>query len=553
MTGTHPVPDGAPLHDDGMPNAPSSTDDRVAEMSRLRALLLGPERSRLDEHEARFEAQVLTPEQLAEQLPEAIAMRARQDTQLGIALAPTVERAISESVRRRPGEFADAIFPVLGPAIRKAIAETMADLVASINRAMEHSFSPRGIRWRVEAIRSGVPFAQVVLRHALVYRVEQVFLVHKETGLLLAKAAPSDLAVPDADLVSGMLTAIRDFVGDSFTEDAAAGGLRAFRVGELTVMVEPGPHAMLAAVVRGEPAPEFHERVQATIEGVHAQFASALVDFDGDDTAFAPAQPLLDDLIVTVLDTDTPAGKAVDWRPVVVTLVLLVALLGALAVRASTRWDRVIGTLEAAPGFTVVRAERGWWQSEIRGLRDPDAEPANAIIAAAGGDTSRIVQRWEPYQSLAPAFVLARAARAVSGPADIEQLVREVRASRVLFEIGSAVPGAPGSAQIDAIAARLAALHARVSALGGEVEVALTGRADGTGTDATNAMLSQQRVDVVRATLDSAVSGVRFSARALGASAPVDDPDPATRARVNRSVSFDVHLLLPPPIRTLRE
>ncbi|HJR49672.1 MAG TPA: hypothetical protein VJ794_01115, partial [Gemmatimonadales bacterium] len=224
----------------------------VHDLAELRELILGAERRRLQELERRLDAAGLTREELAELLPEAIVLRAGRDRQLARALAPTVENAIGESVRRNPRQIATAIFPVLGPAIRKAIADALAGLVASINSALEHSVSPRGLRWRLEAWRTGVPFAQIVLKHALVYRVEQVFLIHAETGLLLSHAWTPELPPSDPDLVSGMLTAIRDFVADSFARDGDAGGLRRFTVGELTVMVEQGPQAILAAVVRGQ-------------------------------------------------------------------------------------------------------------------------------------------------------------------------------------------------------------------------------------------------------------------------------------------------------------
>src|SRR3954447_20782462 len=107
--------------------------DRPDDLAELRELILGPERRRLEELERRLEAGI-TREQLAELLPEAIALRSGRDRQLGRALAPTVESAIGESVRRNPRPIATAIFPVLGPAIRKAIAEALAGLVASINR-----------------------------------------------------------------------------------------------------------------------------------------------------------------------------------------------------------------------------------------------------------------------------------------------------------------------------------------------------------------------------------------------------------------------------------
>src|SRR4029450_7463219 len=150
-------------------------------------------------------------------------------------------------IRSNPREIATAIFPILGPAIRKAIAETMSALVRSINSAGEHSLSPGGIKWRVESWRTGVPYAQVVIKHALVYRVEEAFLVHAEPGLLLAHATAPELKVPDADLISGMLTAIQDFVRDSFRPGEGA-TLRTFSVGEHPVQGESGPRARVGAV-----------------------------------------------------------------------------------------------------------------------------------------------------------------------------------------------------------------------------------------------------------------------------------------------------------------
>ena len=47
-------------------------------------------------------------------------------------------------------------------------------------------------------------------------------------------------------MVSGMLTAIRDFVQDAFKSQSATESLDTLRVGELEVWVEQGPHAVLA-------------------------------------------------------------------------------------------------------------------------------------------------------------------------------------------------------------------------------------------------------------------------------------------------------------------
>ena len=57
------------------------------------------------------------------------------------ALTPSLERAITASVRRNPRPLADALFPVMGPAIRKAVAHGLAGMVESFNRTLELSLS----------------------------------------------------------------------------------------------------------------------------------------------------------------------------------------------------------------------------------------------------------------------------------------------------------------------------------------------------------------------------------------------------------------------------
>jgi outer membrane protein OmpA-like peptidoglycan-associated protein len=578
------------MPDDRAPWESSATgqfDPSGQELAELRELILGPERRRLAELERRLEAGA-TPEELAELLPEAITLRARRDRQLARALAPTVEGAIGESVRRNPREIASAIFPVLGPAIRKAIAETLAGLVASINSTIEHSLSPRGLRWRLEAWRTGVPYARIVLKHALVYRVEQAFLVHAETGLLLSHAWAPDLAASDPDLISGMLTAIRDFVADSFAPERDAGGLRQFSVGELTVMVEQGPRAMIAAVVRGQAPETLLARLQDTLETIHLQFSGPLADFDGDTAPLAGARPLLEECLATVVATGRErAGRRVGWVPWAVAALIAVLVLGGLAWRSHRRWNAAVDRLRAEPGIVLVRADRDGGRWSFGGLRDPLAADPSALLAATGVDTAGVDQRWERYLSLQPAMVLARARAALHPPAgvtlalsgdtlrlrgaaplrwlataaraglppgvaaldlggvtpdippELATRVAEVERERVLFAVGSAALDGPARAAVARIASALVRVQTSAAVLGAGATIELAGRTDPTGTDATNQALSRERAETVLAALaaqGTSPTDVRVSA--LGTTQPLAQGDPA----LNRSVSFTVSL-----------
>ena len=84
-----------------------------------------------------------------------------------------------------------------------------------------------------------------------------------------------------------MLTAITDFARDSF-HVGRADTLESLRVGELAVTIVQGPHAILAAVVRGLIPPPVQASFETALESVHRQFGTALQTFSGDAAGFEP-------------------------------------------------------------------------------------------------------------------------------------------------------------------------------------------------------------------------------------------------------------------------
>src|SRR4029450_1317545 len=97
------------------------------------------------------------------------------------------------------------------------------------------------------------------------------FLIHRKTGLLLHHVRASPAGVADAQMVSAMLTAIRDFAQDPFRA-AHPASLDSFDVGELSVWIEQGPEAVIAAVIRGNAPKDFRQTLQHAVERVHLPF-----------------------------------------------------------------------------------------------------------------------------------------------------------------------------------------------------------------------------------------------------------------------------------------
>jgi OOP family OmpA-OmpF porin len=178
--------------------------------------------------------------------------------------------------------------------------------------------------------------------------------------------------VPDADLISGMLTAIQDFVRDSFRPGEGA-TLRTFSVGEHTVQVEAGPQALLALVIRGEAPEAVLRKQQDTLETIHLQFANALAEFTGDASQFQSAHPLLEECLETVVDTGRQRQGRYLWTRWAIPVAVAAVALIILAARANARFNRAVAVLKSEPGLVVIDSRRRWRDWEISGLRDPQA------------------------------------------------------------------------------------------------------------------------------------------------------------------------------------
>ena len=397
-------------------NSETADPDEADDLTSLRTILVGPAEQKIQALQARIDDRFAQARDVGAVLPQALLHRA-SDPELARALTPPVERAITASVRRDPRPLADALFPVIGPAIRKAVAASLASMVESLNRTLEHSVSMRAMQWRFEALRTGKSFGEIVLLKTLLFRVEQVFLIHRKTGLLLQHVRAGPAHVEDAQLVSAMLTAIRDFVQDSFRVPEQD-SLDSLKVGELSIWIEQGPGAILAAVIRGTAPPALRQVLQRALETVHLQHAEALEAFQGETDAFDAARPVLEECLATEYRPEARRRRR-GAVILIAALLLAAAIWGALAYRDARRWNGYVQALRNEPGLVVISTGRSNSKYAIAGLRDPLARDPRDLLQQAGIRPDDVAGNWEPYHALLPGFVLPRANAILQPPSGV--------------------------------------------------------------------------------------------------------------------------------------
>lgn len=418
---TRPAP--LPPQPETEPEDPASVP---AAFERLRELLLGGEVRGLASARERIVALEEAQQALPERLPAALAAAgdAAQAGRLAAALSAPVSAALGNAVRTQPRVLVDGLFPVIGPLIRKSIAEALRSFVADLNGAIESSLTLRGLRWRFEAWRAGVPYAQVVLRHRLACSIDHVFLIERESGRVLWHAAAPELATLDGDAIAGMLTALGDFVQDSVGE-ASGGGLESVSVGEHLVWVVAGPVANLACFMRGTPPPQLRERMQQRLEDIHLHLGDP-AGRDAGATVWAPG--LEPGSLLSAADVALPERRTRLW-PWLLLLVAGMVALGAWMVR-DARWTARVAAVQARlaahPGFMALGIDTTPWRTlTIRGMIDPDAAPLDAALA--GLDLGGVAPTFAlgRYVSGDDAIIAARARRLLAPPTGVELAVAD--------------------------------------------------------------------------------------------------------------------------------
>lgn len=404
-----------------------------SDFDRLRELLLGNERRELDAAHARIAALEHSQRDLPQRLPEAAIEALRGEglnPRVAEAFAEPVAQALGAAVQNNRQNLIDILFPIIGPMIRKAIAEALRNLVTDLNGAVESSLSPRGIGWRIEAWRGGVPYAQVVLKHRLSYQIDHVFLIDHASGLVLQHESAPELPPLDADAIAGMLTALGDFVGDSVGQGGIQ-KLESIRVGEHLVWVIAGPRANLACFMRGVPPVELRALLEHRLEEIHARIAGSPQHADLRSPANTQVwhEQLEPASLLRAVDAQTePPPTAPSRWPLVLVLSFALLALGWFVVsryRWHARIESVHAQLIAHPGFVLTGLNSTPWRSlDVQGLLDPDAQPLDAILAGADLGAIKPTLDLNGYLSSSDAIVERRALRLLDPPDGVRLAVK---------------------------------------------------------------------------------------------------------------------------------
>ncbi len=290
-------------------------------------------------------------------ISESIHDREKKDHSISTVLTPIVEKSVERSITNQRDKFIGYLYPLMGSLVRKYVSSFLNEILEKTNQIIENSFTYKGLKWRWQAKKAGVSFAQYVVSQTYLFRVEQVFLIHAETGLLLNSVALESEKEKDADLISSMLSAINDFVSDSFNKNTSSNdGVDTIKTANFTLVIKNGPLAIIAAAVTGNMPEDVPNKLQYSLEQIHQLFNDELQNFNGDNSNLIQTEQLLRDCLVTKVKEEKVPKTKKPWYALFIFAVLIAGIL-----YQSLKQDpilKVLTSLNNEVGINVSKIEK---------------------------------------------------------------------------------------------------------------------------------------------------------------------------------------------------
>ncbi|BAZ45219.1 hypothetical protein NIES4102_22370 [Chondrocystis sp. NIES-4102] len=302
----------------------------------------------------------LDPEAIAKAIAPEIALAIKEQIRLdedaiATTLGPQMGKSIKTQIQLERDAMVDALYPVIGSTISKYMVEVVQD----INSKVENALSFEGVQRKIKAKMQGVSEAELIFHESVGYQVLAVFLINKDSGVVIQEVQKDEEKHLNSDLIAGMLTAIRSFANDCI---ASGSELDAIDYGDWQIPIEVAGYCYLAVVVRGEPSKKFRTKIRDVLGDIVLKHGQIIQDYEG-NMATVPLEIkfMLEELIG--VETNKPHKSASPatllWLLAFILSMILVpwGLVNHRARLAQQVESTVTTQLDAAPELSVYRLE----------------------------------------------------------------------------------------------------------------------------------------------------------------------------------------------------
>jgi hypothetical protein len=187
----------------------NSTDDQMR-LQQLRNILFSKELNELSELKAILDTPARLDERITPLIENHLEVLRKQFPK---EFSVIVNRMIEQKIQSSQTELMNMLSPIIGQMVANYVRHQFQILKDNIAEQIQN-VATRGLWWHIRNRVLGLSEADLVLSASNKSVLEEIFIIERDSGLLMASAALYPTI--DRDVVAGMLTAIKSFVEDAF-------------------------------------------------------------------------------------------------------------------------------------------------------------------------------------------------------------------------------------------------------------------------------------------------------------------------------------------------
>jgi len=198
-------------------------------------------------------------------------------------LFPIISSSIQEQVRNQKDSIVDALYPIMGNMISKYVTTAFSDMMHEVNDKIQNSLSFPRIKRKIKSKIYRISEAELLLQESNFVDIRTIFLIHKESGLLIADLHKNnENEIEEAEMVASMLSAIRSFVNEWISNHNKMSEISEIEYGSSSIHIESAGSCYLAVVSNS--SADMKDSLSKVLSQIVDKYSLEIAQYDGDNS-----------------------------------------------------------------------------------------------------------------------------------------------------------------------------------------------------------------------------------------------------------------------------
>ena len=205
------------------------------------------------------------------------------NSEISKLLAPLISSSMKEQVHQQKDSIVDALYPIMGNMISKYVTNAFKEMMVDVNHKLQDTLSFETIKRKIKSKIYNISEAELILKESNVAKVKSIFLIHKESGMLILDLhKESNNKIDEPEMVASMLSAIKSFVNDWISNHDKMSEVSEIEYGNSSIFIESAGSSYLAVVIDGKSDFKLQEQISLTLSKIILYHASEISKYEGD-------------------------------------------------------------------------------------------------------------------------------------------------------------------------------------------------------------------------------------------------------------------------------